>query len=61
MDNRDLKLSLKLKDDFSKKRFNEKVELLNIRDKLMVKILKLRDEIATKRHNDRLQILKEDY
>ena len=61
MNNQELKVALNLKDKFAGKRHGEKIELLTVRDGLMVKIIKLRDEMAMKRHQERLKILMEDY
>jgi len=61
MNNQELKVALSLKDKFAGKRHNEKIELLTVRDRLMVKIIKLRDEKEMKRHQERLKILMEDY
>lgn len=61
MNNQELKIALNLKDKFAGKRHSEKIELLNLRDTLVVRVIKLRDEMATKRHQERLNILLEKY
>ena len=55
--NLELRDSLELKDTFSVKRQNEKMELVMIRQKFALELLNVRDNIAVKRHNERLAIL----
>jgi len=55
--NIELKDSLDLKDFFSVKRQQEKMELVMIRQKFALELLNVRDDIACKRHKERLSIL----
>jgi len=54
---KEIKEIFKIKDYFSVRRFNEKVILIDKRQKYSIELIGLRDKIATKRHNERLKII----
>lgn len=58
MDNKELKVALKLKDKFANSRYTEKKDLIVIRHNLAMELIGTRDKVATKRHSERIEILK---
>lgn len=61
MENNELKIALGLKNSFARRRHEEKLELLQVRDKLTTRIINLRDAVSGKRHKERLEILSQKW
>lgn len=55
--NIEFKEKLDIQDSFSRKRHDEKIELVLLRQKFSKELLNLRDTIALKRHKERITIL----
>ena len=59
--NAEIEQRLELQDNFCGKRHNEKLELVNLRQKFAVELITLRDRVSLKRHDERMEILNKKF